>query len=324
VDTADVQRSISPIPTLPRRHRALGLGLALALTAVGCGGSSSPEEQAARQISEALEGIDGLDGIEIEGLEELLEGGAGNISVQGEAGGMAMGTDLPRPEWLPAGFPLPEGSITATAIEADESSAGLWIDVPGTLAQVRADQVAALEAWGARLLTPRDEIDDASSLVFATPDDRTLRTGYGELGDRVAVTIEFTSEDVAVAEDAVAGPSESAGTATVVIDAAVFTAEGTCRFGPTYATFEAATGDTISISLQNDGTGRIGSSVSVTEISEDTMMLWLLTDLPDTDATFSPADGSIAVRGVFADLMGLDAEGGSSNNVPGSADVTCR
>jgi len=135
---------------------------------------------------------------------------------------MAMGTDLPRPDWLPAGFPLPNGgSITATAIEADESAA--------------------------------------------------------------ALTIEFTTEDVEAAEAAVVGPIEAAGTATVVIDASVFTAEGTCQVGSDFASFESSTGDSISISLQEDGTGRVNSQVSVTAITEDTTMLWLLTDLPDTE-----------------------------------------
>lgn len=323
VDTAGVQRSTSPTTTL------LGLGLALALAAAACGGSSSPEEQAARQISEVLDGIDGLEGVEIEGLEELLDGdgdgdGDGDISFSVEAGGMAMGTNLPRPDWLPSDFPLPEGaSITATAIEADESGAALWIDVPGTLEQVRADQITALEAWGARLLTPREEAGDRLSLAFVTPDDRTLRTGYGDVGDNVFVTIEFTAEDVEAVESVAVGPSEGPGTATVVIDASTFTAEGTCQIASNFAGFETTSGDSISINVQEDGTGRVSSQVSVTEITEDTMMLWLLTDLPDTEATFSAADGSIAVRGVFADLMNLGADG-PTNNVPGSADVTCR
>ncbi len=317
-----MQRLTSPTTT------ALGVGLVLALTAVACGGSSAPEQQTARQIAEALEGIDGLDDVEIEGLDDLLGGdgdGDGNISFSSEAGGMAMGTDLPRPGWLPAGFPLPEGgSITATAIEADESGAAMWLDVPGTVEQIRTDQIDALEAWGARLLTPRDEAANQLSLVFASPDGRTLRTGYGDVGETVFVTIEFTTEDIEVAEAAAAGPQEGPGRATVVIDATTFTAEGTCRIDAASASFDTTGGgDTITIWLQDDGTGQLLPSASVTRISEDSMASWILADPEASDASLSPTDGTFSIRGEFIDLVSMGADG-SSSAVPGSADVTCR
>jgi len=300
--------------TCPRRLFA-PLALVAGLLGVAACGGSSPERDAARQLESALEQLSdqGVD-VDLGGL-----GGEGGISIDLGEGGMSMGQNLPRPDWLPSGFPLPDGlNISYALNDMGSGEAGLGGSVPGDVAAVRAEVVGAMERYGARLL--QDEPGAVEALTFLLADETAVYAVFFDQGDGTTqLTYTFTSDaDVEQLEFLASGPRTGPGSAVAVIDADVFRSEGTCEIGPNFAIF-FSTGDPDEpqISLQVDATGTetiANGNVTVVTTGGD-MRMWLLSNTGQT-ARFD--DTTIVAAGDMLDIMTGDTE------IPGSIDVTCR
>lgn len=241
--------------------------------------------------------------------------GSGGVRVATGAGEMAMGEDLPRPDWLPSGFPIPDGAtITYSVNDVDAGQAALGGDAPGTLEQVRSGYVAAMESFGARLIT-RDG-DDDRSLVWEIPDGRVAQIALLSIeGGGVQFTLALNVEDdIERFEREVAGPSEGIGRAVAVVDGESFEGEGVCQFGGNYANFGSTADPTepqIAVAVQ-------GNSVSgtVTVVGDDgNLRIWILSE--DGSSVGSFDDSSISASGTGMNLMTGDVD------IPMSIDVRC-
>lgn len=305
----------------PRRRLALSVPLtlgaaALVLSTAGCGGGEAASERLAEEILErSAEQASGNDGEDIDIDLDIDGDGSGSVSVDMGNGQMAMGEDLPRPDWLPSGFPIPDGAkITYSVNDVAAGQAGLGGDAPGTLDQVRSGYVSAMESFGARLITP--EGYDDRSLVWQIPDGRVAEIALLSIqGGGVQFTLALNvEEDIERLEDAVAGPSEFLGRAVAVVDAETFIGEGTCQLAVDYANF-ASTGDPtepqISVSVQGSS---VNGTVTVVDESGD-VRIWILSESGDTTGSFDRS--SISVAGPVMNVMTGDVD------IPASIDVTC-
>lgn len=295
-----------------RRHHSIVLLVAAGTMLASCGGVS---ERVSENVSERL--IERAAGEDVD-VDFDLDDENGGISVRTGAGDMAMGSDLPRPDWLPNGFPLPEGMLITYAVnDADAAQAAIGGEVPdASLEDVTADFRAKMDAYGARSLGSAGTDDRAMS--WELPDGRFAEAAVIAVTDGgVQVTIAIdANRDIAEAEDQARGPQDSSGVAVANVDGERVESTGTCSLSGTFANFTPdATDPTdpqISVAVQGES---VNGTVSV--VADDGMpSIWILGDGLGT-TTGSHDDRSIRAAGVGMNVMTGDTD------VEIAIEVTC-
>jgi hypothetical protein len=296
------------------------VGVALLLVAAtACGGGESASERLAESIIE--------EGISASGEDVDVDidfDASGGFSADIGDGQMAMGDDLPRPDWLPNGLPLPDGlAIKASAVDPEVETDVLWGDVDSTGPQVRDAHVGALTAWGAQLIGDPAAVAERDTITFALPDGRVLETSYYDTGEgRTQFTLEIAVRDLEQVEFEASGPKVGPGVATATIDGDTFEAAGQCEMGPGFASFipEFQPGDDeVSISVSEAGPVNLtNATVGRSDFETGEVVIWVLaaTEANVSQGTFDA--GSISVEGEFTDLMNFD-----TGAVNGRIDVRC-
>jgi hypothetical protein len=298
---------------------------ALALVAAACGGSEAASERIAEEILEraAEQAGEGRGDVDVD--FDLDGDGSGGVSVDMENGQMAMGQDLPRPDWLPGGFPLPDDlNITYAVLDNEVSAAGLGGDVAADPTKVRDDHIGAMESWGARLVNDVDSSSELMMLAFVLPDGRVARTVYLDPGNGgTQFSLEIREEDLERLEFEVSGPKQGSGVGVAVIDGERYEAAGRCEIGPDYASFStdggAGGGDDVSITVSRAGEVNMSNAtVSRVDLETGDMVIWLLAAAEGNVSQGEFDTSSITAEGQFSNMMGE-----LTDPTPGTIEVRC-
>jgi hypothetical protein len=208
------------------------------MVAGGCGGGDDAAAQLGGDdaaaipdgVGEVLEQVVG-NGVDI----DIGDDGAVGMSM-GE-GSAQMGTDLPVPDWVPAGFPLPDDlAISLTGTDGDVRQ------LSGTSASPAGPSSRRIVEWfqaeGYEILQD-DQDGESSFLTAVSPGGDVLDV---DLGDGWLM-LEVSQRDVTFDRQEAAELLESAGTAIVTLGDDRFEIDGQCRIQGKDYSFEQFAGD---------------------------------------------------------------------------------
>jgi hypothetical protein len=270
-------------------------------------------------------------------LTLVLHGCAGFLGNDSECpetfseGGVTDGIDLPAPDWLPTGFPLPEGLSIRHINDPPDSGTRVITgfapggDLPAIVTALRAD----VQDDGYEMLLVPDGFLPRGHVVFAalavdlglvveadaTPEELPVPDTDGECPPAAGILVgmRFTEMDPAAARALYAGSSLTLGTATATIGGQDFAATGECLIFDGAHSF-GSPDDDVAIDL------RVGPEAfgfaSVDVVSEAVFALDVA-PVSGVEPTFG-----VTADGFFAEGMFIDAFG-DLGIVAGRVDATC-
>lgn len=190
------------------------------------------------------------------GIIEQTANGSNAVRMQLDGGEGVMGSDLPVPEWMPAGFPFPDDlSIFATVIEQDGTRV-----LSGNSATVTKDTYwSRVISWGK---SHDMEILNGGGLML------TLVTSSGDIidvetGDNIGVEVKMSKRSVATDRQRSAAEINSRGIAHIKIDGETWNLEGDCTIKGTQYGFQHSSSDgstTAEFSIQSADSTPYGSA----------------------------------------------------------------
>ena len=250
-----------------------------------------------------------------------------------EDSGLVDGIDLAVPDWLPEGFPLPEGISIRHISRAHLSPAG-WLTgfVPnGDPETLAAGLASDLSDGGYEILfSAVGFVSPAHDALVALRVDPPLLTTIdlapdtapvrveGErcrLAPGVLVSVRIEGTDPDQARDLYAGTSLTRGSAQALIGGREYSASGTCYTHAGQRTFGATTGAHIGLQVTLFESGATGHA-SV-DVEDEAVFAIDLTPVPGVEPRFEVSNEGFAAEGMFIDAFG------DLGVVPGRVEARC-
>ncbi len=303
----------------PKRFKTLARWTSLVLLVValgGCGGeqqeSEMSEEDMDAAVAQTQEGV--REALKATGIAQEEENGGLSVGYEGEGESARMGDNLPAPDWLPAGFPLP-GDLSIGLITTDLNGEK---NLAGRSAATRDSVYREVEAWAAlsgwemipandRVITLVNQTGDVIDAVLEGGDTFSLRLSRRSVAsDRQKAAVERT------------GP----GVAAIEVDGKRMEVNGTCRIKGNYHLFEYSSDDGMTyaqLELQQTETETRGSaSVHYFETGQFRQLNMNFPMGSGEEPQAQAAGDEFSVRGNFASMSAEGIKG-----FPGSFSVTC-
>lgn len=252
-------------------------------------------------------------------------------TVSDPEGGIIDGIDLALPEWLPGGFPVPEG--TSIRHISDDGPSGRRVItgfIPGgDGAAVVAAMGGDLRTAGYELLLAADGFLPVANVALAALDAEAgvivwFDTAAEQLPVRVGdecpwqagllVEMQFEETSAVEARERFGGSSLTFGSARAAVGGREFAADGECLVLDGTYTFAAITGD--QIGLQFDTATQPASGWASVDV-EGEVVFSLDADLSGVAPEFLVSPSGFSVDGMFVDGLG------DRGIVRGHVDVTC-
>jgi hypothetical protein len=252
-----------------------------------------------------------------------------------EDSGLVDGIDLAVPDWLPEGFPLPEGISIRHISRAHLSPAG-WLTgfVPnGDPETLAAGLASDLSDGGYEILfSAVGFVSPAHDALVALRVDPPLLTTIdlapdtapvrveGErcrLAPGVLVSVRIEGTDPGQARDLYAGTSLTPGSARASIGGREYLADGTCYTHAGQRTFGATSGAFIHLQVEVSPSDAIVFGFASVDVVDEATFALDLTPVSGVEPVFEVPDRGFAAGGMFIDAFG------DLGLVPGRVEASC-